>query len=318
MLKKIPKIKSALTTTTKQIEVVDRKTGKHFIEKIYGENAMKLLYGNPVLVSLASGVLANKWLSNIYGAYHDSAASKHKIADFVQTLNINLDECEKEVSQYQSFNEFFTRKLKPEFRPIDGSKDSVISPSDGRLLVFPKIDEDTICYLKWAPIKLLDLFHGNKLLVEKYRNGSCAVLRLCPADYHRFHFPVSGKTGITKTVPGILHSVNPYALEQKIPVYCLNKRTLCELKSDHFGTVLMMEVGAMFVGTIVQTYRPMTHVDKADEKGFFKFGGSTCLFFFEQGMMDFDEDLIKNSASGLETLVQMGERIGKSVSAQTG
>jgi phosphatidylserine decarboxylase len=314
MLKKIPKIKSALKTKTTKIEVIDRKTGEKFIEKIYGENAMRLLYGNPVVVSIASRVLANRWLSNIYGAYHDSAASKHKISEFVDMLNIDVKECEKNLADYQSFNDFFTRKLKKEARPINQEKNSVVSPSDGRLLVFPKIEEDTICYLKWAPIKLLDLFNGSEGLVERYKNGSCAVLRLCPADYHRFHFPVSGKTGITKTVPGILHSVNPYALEQKIPVYCLNKRTLCELKSDHFGSVLMMEVGAMFVGTIVQTYRPMMHVEKADEKGFFKFGGSTCIFFFEPDVMNFDEDLVKNSLSGLETLVQMGEKIGKSFS----
>lgn len=310
MLQKLPKIKSALTSKAMQIQVVNRKTGQTFIEKIYGENAMKLLYGNPVVLAIASKALATRFVSNIYGAYHDSAASKHKISEFIEMLEINTDECEKDVSEYQSFNDFFTRKLKPECRPIDQNPSSVISPSDGRLLVFPKIQDDTLCYLKWAPIRLLDLFHGNEQLAERYRNGSCAVLRLCPADYHRFHFPVSGKVGMTRTVPGMLHSVNPYALEQKIPVYCLNKRTVCELKSDHFGQVLMMEVGAMFVGTIVQTYRPMNQVKKADEKGYFKFGGSTCILFFEQGAMKFDQDLIDNSAAGLETLVQMGEKIG--------
>ncbi len=138
----------------------------------------------------------------------------------------------------------------------------------------------------------------------------CAILRLCPSDYHRFHFPTGGKIGVTKTVPGLLHSVNPYALEQKIPVYCLNKRTLSELDSYDVGKVLMMEVGALFVGTIVQTYRPTMTVAKGEEKGFFKFGGSTCILFFEKGSMKFDADLVENSRQGVETLVKMGEQIG--------
>ena len=104
--------------------------------------------------------------------------------------------------------------------------------------------------------------------------------------------------------------MNPYALEHKIPVYCLNKRTICELDSDNFGKVLLMEVGALFVGTIVQTYRPGMQVEKGDEKGFFKFGGSTCIFFFEHGIMKFDEDLIQASNEGFETLVHIGEKIG--------
>jgi phosphatidylserine decarboxylase len=124
---------------------------------------------------------------------------------------------------------------------------------------------------------------------------------------------VSGKVGITKTVPGLLHSVNPYALEQGLPVYCLNKRTMCELKSDQLGSVLMLEVGALFVGSIVQTYRAGTQVQRGDEKGYFKFGGSTCILFFEEGAIEFDKDLVQNSQDGLETFVKMGEQIALSL-----
>ncbi|MGY3802950.1 archaetidylserine decarboxylase [Pigmentibacter ruber] len=303
-------LKSILGNTTKQIEVVKRGNGEKFIEKIYGEDAMKVFYGSSAGAVFTEKFLTNKWLSNIYGAYNDSGASKHKIEEFVNSMEINVSESDKDISEYNSFNDFFARKLHPRARPINRTPNGINSPGDGRLLVFPKIDETTISYLKWAPIKLLDLFNGNESLAERYKNGSCGVLRLCPADYHRFHFPVSGKAGVTKTIPGLLHSVNPYALEQKIPVYCLNKRTICELDSDQFGKVLLLEVGALFVGTIVQTYRPGMQVEKGDEKGFFKFGGSTCIFFFEHGIMNFDSDLIHSSKEGYETLVQMGEKIG--------
>ncbi|KAB8031057.1 phosphatidylserine decarboxylase [Fluviispira multicolorata] len=303
-------LKSILGSASKQINVIKRKSGEKFIEKIYGEDAMKIFYGSPAGAAFTSKFLTNKWISNIYGAYNDSGASKHKIEEFVNSMGIDVTESEKDISEYHSFNDFFARKLHSRARPINRLTNSIISPGDGRLLVFPNITDATISNVKWAPIKLIDLFQGNESLSERYKNGACAILRLCPSDYHRFHFPVSGKAGITKTVPGLLHSVNPYALEQQIPVYCMNKRTLCELDSDQFGKVLLIEVGALFVGTIVQTYRPAVQVEKGDEKGYFKFGGSTCIFFFENDIMEFDDDIVKASQQGIETLVQMGEKIG--------
>ena len=155
------------------------------------------------------------------------------------------------------------------------------------------------------------LFNKDAELVERYRGGTCGILRLCPSDYHRFHFPVGGKVGPTKMVKGLLHSVNPYVLGQKRQVFAANKRSICSLESPDFGNVLLMEVGAMGVGSIVQTYASDTEVKPGDEKGYFKFGGSTTIFFFEKDRVEFDEDLIRNSELGVETLVRMGETIGR-------
>lgn len=298
-----------LGVESKQITVVDRKKQETFIEKVYGDDVMKVFYGHPAGLAVTTRILTNRFLSNLYGAYNDSAASKHKIEDFVEALGIDITECSKDLVEYVSFNDFFARKLRQGAREVTEEEKAIASPGDGRLLVFPKIDDETVSYVKWAPIPLFELFNKNQELADKYRNGACAILRLCPADYHRFHFPVSGKVGITKTVPGLLHSVSPYALEQGLPVYCLNKRTLCELKSNEVGSVLLMEIGALFVGSIVQTYRAGTQVQRGDEKGYFKFGGSTCVLFFEQGAIRFDDDLVRNSQNGHETLVKMGERL---------
>jgi len=305
-------ISKLLGIESKQIEVVNRKTGETFVEKVYGDDVMKVFYGHPLGLAMTNRVLTNRVLSNVYGAYNDSAASKHKIEDFVQTLGIDVAECSKDLVEYVSFNDFFARKLRPGAREVTQAEKAIASPGDGRLLVFPKINDTTLSYVKWAPIHLFDLFNKSQELADKFRDGACAVLRLCPSDYHRFHFPVSGKVGITKTVPGLLHSVSPYALEQGLPVYCMNKRTMCEVKSNDFGTVLMMEIGAMFVGSIVQTYRAGTQVQRGDEKGYFKFGGSTCVLFFERDAVRFDQDVVTNSEKGLETLVKMGEQLAVS------
>ena len=302
-------ISSALGLESKNIEVYHREDKTVFKEVVYGDDAMKMFYGTELGLKVTSSVLTNPLLSKVYGAFNDSRFSKRKIPEFIRRLDIDVTECDKNVSEYNSFNDFFARRLKPEKRPINSNEDAFIAPGDGRLLVFPKINHDTISYLKWAPICLEDLFNQEEDLIERYSGGSCGVLRLCPADYHRFHFPVTGKAGMTATIPGVLHSVSPYALEHKIPVYAMNKRTICEVITEKFGRVLLMEIGALFVGSIIQTYRSGYDVSKGDEKGFFKFGGSTCLFFTEKGALEFDEDIVEQSEAGRETYVKMGEKI---------
>lgn len=308
---------SILGSEPKRIEVVDRRTGKTFVETVFGEGAMRVFYGNPAGLAFTSRFLTAQWISRAYGSYHDKPASVKKIRSFIDGLSIDVNECEKPVEEYTSFNDFFARKLKSDRRPIASGPKSLASPADGRLLIFPRIDDTTVGFVKWAPISLRELFGEEKDLVDTYRDGSCMIVRLCPADYHRFHFPVSGKAGPTREIKGRLHSVSPYALEAKVPVYCMNKRTACSIQSPEFGKVLFMEIGALLVGGIVQTYTPGDVVTKGDEKGYFKFGGSTVIVFFEKGRVVFDNDLISNSAQGLETLVMMGEQLGQVMLSRT-
>lgn len=300
------------------IEVFSREKEDIVPEVVAGEGLIRLFYGTRAGSRLTSSLFVKRWLSYFGGLYYDSPASRRKIRKFVRQLDIDLDECEKDLGDYRSFNDFFARKLRPGARPVATDKGAFISPGDGRLLVFPTVDEDTLSYVKWAPICLMDLFNKDQQLVERYRGGVCGVLRLCPSDYHRFHFPAAGTVGPTIRVKGLLHSVNPYVLSQKRPVFALNKRTLCTLDSPDFGPVLLMEVGAMGVGSIVQTVTAGTTVQAGDEKGYFKFGGSTTLFFLEKDRLKFDPDLVRNSESGIETLVRMGESIGRRPAAAEG
>ena len=292
-----------------EIEVFSREKEELVQEIVCGEGLMRLFYGTPVGVKITTTLFVHRWLSYFGGLYYDSRVSKRKIKSFVKQLEIDLEECEKEIHQYRSFNEFFARRLRVGSRPIVQDSRAFVSPGDGRLLVFPTISEDTLSYVKWAPVRLMDLFNGDADLVKHYRGGACGVLRLCPSDYHRFHFPASGKVSATKLVPGLLHSVNPYVLSQNRPVFALNKRTLCRLESPDFGQVLLMEVGAIGVGSIVQTAEAGAEVARGDEKGYFKFGGSTTLFFVEKGRIEFEETVLRNSQAGVETFVRMGECI---------
>ena len=111
-----------------------------------------------------------------------------------------------------------------------------------------------------------------------------------------------------RVIPGEYHSVNPIALLRRPDVYADNERQILKCRAK-FGDFWLVDVGAFGVGTIVQTFRGDSHA-KGDEKGYFKFGGSTVILVAKAGAIRFDDDLVKNSADGLETRVLCGERIG--------
>lgn len=292
-----------------KVHIYSRAEGRVIPEYICGEGLMRLFYGTSLGLKLTTRLFVHRWLSYVGGKWYDTPLSRKQIQAFAQEMQIDLNECEKPLGKYPSFNSFFARKLKPGARPINSEPGALVSPGDGRLLVFPRIQDDTVSYLKWAPIRLLELFAHNRRLVEKFRYGSCAVLRLSPSDYHRFHFPAAGRVGRTVTVPGLLHSVNPYVLETERQVFAVNKRTICQLETQDFGPMVLMEIGAMGVGSIKQTTTSGSHVLRGQEKGYFKYGGSTTLLFAQEGRLVFDPDLVAHSGIGMETLVRMGERI---------
>jgi phosphatidylserine decarboxylase len=149
-------------------------------------------------------------------------------------------------------------------------------------------------------------------LAQKYRDGTLVIIRLAPFDYHRFHFPVGGNVSPITRVEGDYYSVNPLALRKMAEIFCLNKREFAILSNPLFGDVVMMEVGATMVGSMVQTYTGNA-VKKGEEKGYFKFGGSTVVLLFEKDKIRLDEDFLLNTSRGYETTVKQGERIGESM-----
>ncbi|MBR1921077.1 MAG: phosphatidylserine decarboxylase, partial [Kiritimatiellae bacterium] len=218
------------------------------------------------------------------------------------TPGCRADEAERPLGDYASFNDFFTRRLKPGARPVG---DGVVSPADGRLMLYLGADADTPFPLKGATRSLRAVFDGDAP-AGRY---DVAVVRLAPVDYHRFHFPCDCTSeGAVRVVAGEYHSVNPIALLRRPDVYADNERQVLRCRAA-FGDFYLVDVGAFGVGTIVQTFTGDRHV-KGDEKGYFKFGGSTVMLVAPAGAIAFDDDLVRNSAEGLETRVLCGERIG--------
>lgn len=288
------------------VSYICRKTGERCTESVMGDGALKFAYETALGRTLWCILFRNGWLSDMMGRHYDSPRSKKSIQSLIAIPGCNAAEAEKEIAEYQSFNEFFTRHLKPGARPYPADESVFVSPGDGRLLVYPSLQANDPIPVKGAKRTLADLCCGN-LPDGEY---AVAVLRLAPVDYHRYHYPCAcEQKEMPLRVPGKYHSVNPIALKKRPDLYVENTRCITKLESDRFGAVRFLEIGAFGVGSIVETGGTGTHA-KMDEKGYFKFGGSTVVLIMEKAKFQFDDDLLRNSAEGWETLIKCGESIG--------
>ncbi len=293
-----------------EVRYIDRHTGELKTEDIYGERVLRWVYGNP-LGRIAQWLLIRRWIvSAWYGSKMDEVKSSLRIVPFINKYGLDESEFADPVGEYLSFNEFFYRKLKLKSRPIDTEDNSLVFPADGRHMAFANISSENNFIVK-GQIFNLKQFLGDDELAERYKDGSMLLSRLCPVDYHRFHFPCSGKVGIPRLINGWLYSVNPIALVTRPTIFWENKRIVTSVESVELGQVQFVEVGATMVGSVRQTYIPGEHVAKGDEKGYFAFGGSSVVVLFEKGRMRFDPDLLENTTNGYETYARFGERMGQ-------
>ncbi|CDX02475.1 Phosphatidylserine decarboxylase proenzyme [Desulfitobacterium hafniense] len=291
------------------IKYYDRKTQTYQIEKVAGEKMIRWTYSSPVGMRLLETVVKKRMCSSFYGWYLDRPISRRKIHPFVCKFDLDLSIAEKNLKEFSSFNDFFYRKLKPSARSIDPCQDSLISLGDGKLLAYEDIDLDCLVQVKGLTYSLKELIKDPET-ASKYKRGTCLILRLCPTDYHRFHFIDSGICEPSHRIKGSYYSVNPVALQKVAKLFCENKREWSIFHSDHFGDILTIEVGATFVGSIIQSYTPHQPVARGDEKGYFKFGGSTVLLFFEENKIKIDPDIVEQTKLGYETYVLFGEKVG--------
>lgn len=291
------------------IKYYNRQKKVYEVEKVAGEKVLKWTYSSPIGMTLLEAVIKKRMTSSLYGWYLDRKISKKKVHSFINNFNIDMSITEKDAREYSSFNDFFSRKYKSSARSIATDPNSLISLGEGRLFAHENINLDKLVQVKGFTYSLRELIKNDRI-AEKYDKGTCLILRLCPTDYHRFHFIDSGICSPTTKIKGAYYSVNPVALQKVQKLFCENKREWSTFYSDHFGEVLYIEVGATCVGSIIQTYIPQKQVKRGDEKGYFKFGGSTVILFFEPNTVKIDEDIVQQTQLGYESYVLLGEKIG--------
>jgi phosphatidylserine decarboxylase len=298
-------------------------------ERILGERWMRLAYENPVGRLLVWGLIRRAFFSRWYGWRMRSGKrdeselkllqvirmmcggrdSSALILPFIAQYDIDVDEFAKSPFDYRTFNEFFYRALKPGARPIAEGEGVAVFPADGRHLAFQDVDRAAGFYVKGQTLPLAELF-GDAALAGQFAGGALLISRLCPVDYHRFHFPVAGTPGEPRLINGWLYSVSPIALRRRLRYLVENKRAVTLVESPRFGTVAVIEVGATNVGSIQQSFVPGRAVAKGEEKGLFAFGGSCVITVFQRGRIRFDADVLEQSAQQMETFARMGERLG--------
>lgn len=294
------------------IHYIERTTKEECVEQVYGEKAVRLFYGDGLFSAILSKSLRPTlaWLfSKVYGYLQTLPASRKKILPFLETYGVDETEFAEPVDSFRSFNDFFIRKLKSSCRPIDPRPHQAALPADGRYLVYPDLGQVHGFFIKGQKFSL-DSFLDSPILARRFSEGSMVIARLCPTDYHRFHFPCDGVPSKPRLINGPLFSVNPMALRKRLSILWENKRLITEIETGPFGVVLMVEIGATAVGSIHQTYTPDQPVKKGEEKGCFSFGGSCIVLLFEKGRIQFDQDLIDNSCRYLETRANFGTSLG--------
>lgn len=298
----------------KPIIFINRQTGKQEQEKVYGAKALDFLYGNswlsrclaPPIVQLSAHC---PWISALYGWWQKQPLTARKIKPFIDQYHIDASEFRDPISSFHSFNDFFIRHLKNEARPITPGNNIAVIPADGRYYFYQDLTAADGFIVKGQKFNLATLLN-NAQLASEYEHGSLVISRLCPIDYHRFHFPIDGTPDPSYLINGALFSVNPLAIKRNINIFAQNKRTICQMHTPHFGKVLIIEIGATNVGTIHQTYTPNQPIHKGDEKGFFSFGGSSLILLFQKNTIIFDKDLISATQKNLEIRCLMGQSMG--------
>ena len=256
-----------------------------------------------------------KSMSFKQGRKYDDPASAAQIQGFINFHQLNMDEVLVPTKDFKSFNEFFYRELKPGARPCSAPDNPhiVVSPADCRSVVFNRMDDAQRIWVKGREFSVERLLgEAYPQDAKRYHGGALGIMRLAPQDYHRFHIPVDGIMGEPKLIEGEYYTVNPMAIRSALDVYGENVRYVVPIDSTNHGRVMVICVGAMMVGSTVITRKAGERVQRAEELGYFKFGGSTLLLLFEPGVIQFDDDMINNSNTALETLIRVGMSIGHS------
>jgi len=243
------------------------------------------------------------------------------IRKFIRLFRVDMSQAkEQNPENFSCFNDFFTRELTEDARPIC-EKGKLASPADGAISAFGDINHDSIIQAKGMDYSLLDLVGGDKEMAELFNDGSFATIYLSPRDYHRVHMPLAGQLTRMHHVPGRLFSVNNATARTLPRLFTRNERVVCLFDTDN-GPMAMILVGAIFVGAMdtvwAGTITPAdlrvtswdysdretrVKLDKGEEMGRFNMG-STVILLYPKGNVEWEESLMDG------TVVRMGKPLG--------
>lgn len=284
-------------------KIIDRKTKKITEEK--SPKGANFLYKN-VFGRIVLTLATKRFVSKFAGKIMDRKKSVKYISNFIKDNKIDMSDYPK--VEYNSFNEFFSRKIKDNKRKFSSDKNDFCAPSDSKLLAY-KIDKNSKFIIKGKEYTLKSILR-NEELAKQYENGYFLVFRLSVDDYHRYSYIDSGTLKERKEINGKFHTVGPIAFD-RFKVYEENQREYEVLETENFDSIIQMEVGALMVGKIVNYKKK--EFKRAEEKGYFLFGGSTIVILVKKDILELDKDILENSSKEIETKVKQGEKVARRI-----
>lgn len=286
-------------------EYYDRTLRKVCIDNVYAEDFILWSYENTLGKKVMNHIFSKKLPNKLYGLYKKSSLSKKQIQKDIDAYQIDLNEFED--IEYSNYSDFFLRKFKPGIRPFESDSSLLPAFCEGRYLGHAKTSDETRFPVKGAYLSRAQLLARPS---NEFEQGPILISRLCPIDYHHYHYPISGKIVEQYRIPGEYHSVNVHAVRNKPDIFLKNERLVTLIDSDHFGKLAMIEVGALCVGEIYLAEMNKKICQRGEYKGHFGFGASTVILIGEKDRWKPSQDIIENSRMNRETLVRLGEPVG--------
>lgn len=251
-----------------------------------------------LLIELSS----RKWISKLTGKFAKSKYSRKWIARFAKTYQIQVEEAEKAIEDYTSLNEFFTRKLKPQLRPIDTSENAVVSPVDGLITSIGLVEAGMLLNVKGQDYTLDELLNRSPRTIN-YMNGYYYVLYLSPSDYHRIHSPIDGNIVEKEHIPGKVYPVNSKGLRYMRRVLSRNERLITYIEHTS-GEVAVVKVGALNVSSIQYAESLSNKLERGSDLAYFEFGSTVVLLMSNDTFEPLDDVRLGDR-------IKMGQALGQ-------
>jgi phosphatidylserine decarboxylase len=276
---------------------------------------------NAIFQSVLPHHTLSKWMSKL--THSETVWFKNLfIKQIIRHYGVNMDEALiQDINAFKSFNDFFTRELKPDARPLSTEKNAIVSPADGVVSQAGHITEGDIFQAKGKSFTVTELLGGSEERAAPFNDGVFTTIYLSPKDYHRLHMPLTGTLKEMVHVPGRLFSVNTATTEAVPRLFARNERVCC-LFDTEAGPMALILVGAIFVSSVETVWHgvvtPPTRTTvqnwlyeenaltlaKGEEMGRFNMG-STIIVLFGKDYAQWNAEFTANKA------VKLGELIGK-------
>jgi phosphatidylserine decarboxylase len=287
------------------LPIWDRHAGK-LVEEWMDDH--KATYESQPQRSLTQWFKSQPLYDRLYAGYQNTQWSARQIEPFIRKYHIDVNEFEP--VKYRSFAEFFERRFRPGVRKFPSAPGEMGAFAEARYFAWERLEAEQDFPVKGYSLSAEQIL-GSAQRARPFMGGPVLLVRLAPVDYHHVHYADHGRTLDHDRRGHRLWTVNWRALLSKPDILFSNERNINILETRNFGRLGFVEVGALSVGRIVQVHPLDPPFQRGEEKSMFRFGGSAIVVFGEPGRWRPSDDLLEHTKEGIETLVRLGEPVGR-------